>query len=107
MADTNTIDATVDMVVRLMSAYMTFRVGGGSRPQDETLQRGEQVMNIVRTGVSQYGTGDEKTTLANFEREPQHYGADMVRMLTNIAIRTPVFMQELQSLVKQFQADRL
>ncbi len=93
-------------VVSLFTGYMTYRVGMQQpeqqpKPDEETLQKGEQVMTIVRTSVSQYGNQDEKADLANFERHPQRYGDILGRTLTDIATHTPVFMQQLESLVKQ------
>ncbi len=108
MADAGTIGAVISGVVSLISAYMTYRVGmkqaeqkEAAKPDDETLTKGEQAMAIVRTGVAQYGDEDEKADLANFERNPQRYEDNLARVLTDIAMRTPVFRQELESLTKQ------
>jgi hypothetical protein len=107
MADASRIDDVINRIVDLMSTNMVYRVGisdaGQNKPDEEMLRRGEQATNIVRTSVSQYGNQDEKDSLANFEREPQRYQRDISGVLTDIATRTLVFMQELQSLIKQFE----
>jgi hypothetical protein len=104
-ADPQVISSVISGVVNLITGFMTYRVGMQQteqhRPDDEALQKGEQVMTIVKTGVSQYGNEDEKADLANFQHNPQRYQANLARVLTAIATRTPVFMQELESLVKQ------
>lgn len=107
MVDPTVIGAAISGVVSLITSYMTYRVGMKTaqnvapKPDDKTVQQGESAMEIVRTSVSQYGTEDEKTDLANFERNPQRYQANFVQVLTDIANRYPVFAQELQSFVRQ------
>lgn len=106
MADAGTIGAVISGMVGLLSAYMTYRVGmananDAAKPDDETLQKGESALNIVRTGVSQYGTADEKTDLSSFERNPERYGGALQQVLFDIAARYPVFQQELESFARQ------
>ena len=105
MADAGTIGAAISGIVSLVSAYMTYRVGMASaeaaKPDDDTLQKGESALNIVRTGVSQYGTADEKADLSSFERNPERYAGVLQQMLGDIAARYPVFQQELESFARQ------
>ncbi len=105
MADAGTIGAAISGLVSLLSAYMTYRVGmadaEAAKPDDDTLQKGESALNIVRTGVSQYGTGDEKADLSSFERNPQRYAGSLQQVLADIAARYPVFQQELESFARQ------
>lgn len=109
MADAPTVGAVISGMVSLLSAYMTYRVGmknaeaatPAPRPDDDTLKQGESAMNIVRTGVSQYGNEDEKANLAGFERNPQRYEQQLAQVLSEIALRYPVFRQELESFARQ------
>lgn len=107
MIDPTVIGTAISGVVSLITSYMTYRVGmktaenAAAKPDDKTVQQGESALEIVRTGVSQYGTEDEKADLANFERNPQRYEAAFAQMLIDIANRYPVFAQELQSFVRQ------
>lgn len=105
----HTLDATIGGIVRLLLAYMTQQAGApqmatGSIPpalEDKTRSKGEQIINILRTDLSQYGTAAEKAVLAAFEQHPAQEASRLATVLRDVATRTPVFRQALESLVVQ------
>lgn len=105
--DPQIISATIGGIVSLITGYMTYRVGmkpaeqSADKPDEDTLKQGESALSIVRTSVSQYGNDDEKADLANFERNPPRYAEQLRQVLTDIATRYPVFMEQLDSFAQQ------
>ncbi len=97
-------------IVSLVSAYMTYRVGmkdtdqKGALPPDKpdgaTLKNGEAAMNVVRTGIVQFGNADEQADLVNFERNPTRYEPLLATVVTDIARRNATFAQQLQLLAQ-------
>ena len=105
----HTLEATIQSMMKVLLAYMTQQVSTpdmatGSVPpalQDKTRSNGEQVINIIRTDLSQYGTAAEKTVLAAFEQHPQREATRLAAVLRDVATRAPVFRQALESLRTQ------
>jgi hypothetical protein len=69
--------------------------------KSEEAAKGQQVADIVKAGVEQHGNEDERTDLANFERNPQRYQDGLVTVLRDIADREPAFAGQLQTLAQQ------
>lgn len=109
MADASVISAVISGVVSVIGSYLTYRVGiktakNGAQPltpDDATLRKGEQAAEIVQTGLSRYGTDDEKADLANFERNPVRYESQFRQVIMDVATRSPAFMQQLESIATQ------
>ncbi len=108
--DPQVIAAGITSVVSLISGYMTYRVGMKSasekgtpepeKPDEAVLTKGKQAVQVVRSGVAQYGDEDEQADLANYERNPTRYADTFRRVLTDIATREPAFAQQLQTLAQ-------
>ncbi len=91
-------------IVSLVSAYLTSRVGMKDAAQkeppsdkldEETLKQGEAAMNLVRTGIAQYGTADDQADLVNFERNPRRSEQTLAAVVTDLARRNAAFAQQL------------
>jgi hypothetical protein len=63
--------------------------------------KGEQVAQVVETGIQKYGDADEQADLANFERNPERYRESLVRVLSDVAAREPAFAGQLQTVAQQ------
>jgi hypothetical protein len=67
----------------------------------EEVAKGEQVAQVVETGIEQHGNADERADLANFERNPERYREGLARVLSDVAAREPAFAQQLQTVAQQ------
>lgn len=67
----------------------------------EAATKGEQVAQVVETGIQKYGKPEEQTALAGYQQSPQLFEPVLSKALTDIATREPAFAQQLQTLAQQ------
>jgi len=110
--DSQVIGAAISGMVALLGSYMTYRVGMKTaeqhpsaqispKPDEKTLQQGKQALELVHTGVAQYGNEDEKADLESFERNPQRNVTNLRRALEDLVGREPEFAQRLLMFAQQ------
>jgi Tfp pilus assembly protein FimV len=104
------ISATViTALVGLYTAYTTYKVGmaqaeaqGKPAPtKTEDVQKGEQVAQVVETGIQQHGNAEEQSTLPLYQANPARFENIMQDMVRDLAQREPAFNQQLQDVAKQ------
>ena len=110
MAEPVTIAAVVITgLVGTYKAYTEYRAAVAKAKEEqkaepaktEAATKGEQVAEVVKAGVERHGSEDERTDLANFERNPQRYGEGLARTLSDLAAREPAFAHQLQTVAQQ------
>ncbi|NOK59878.1 MAG: hypothetical protein GFH27_549291n70 [Chloroflexi bacterium AL-W] len=109
--DPATISAGITGVVGLLSAYMQYRVGmkqaeqkgeaAPQKPEQQTLEKGEQALVVVQKAVAEHGNEDDQADLANFERNPGRYKDDIIRVIQDIAKRDQAFADQILKLQPQ------
>jgi len=67
----------------------------------EEAAKGEQVAQVVETGIQQYGKPEEQTALAGYQQSPQLFEPVLSKVLTDIAAREPAFASQLQTVAQQ------
>jgi len=104
------ISATViTALVGLYTAYTTYKAGvaqaqaqGQPAPtKTDKAQQGEQVAQVIETGIQQYGGGDAQAALTGFTQNPQMFASVLEQALANLAQREPTFAQQLQRVAEQ------
>jgi Tfp pilus assembly protein FimV len=104
------ISATIiTALVGLYTAYTTYKVGmaqaeaqGKPAPtKTEDVQKGEQVAQVVETGIQQHGNAEEQSTLPLYQANPARFESIMQDMMRDLARREPAFNQQLQDVAKQ------
>lgn len=108
--DPGVLSSVIGGLVSLASAVMNYKVSmktaeqqaqrSDAKPDDDTLQKGEQTLTIVKAGIQDHGDDEEQLVLANFERRPTLYGEALRHALTDIATRVPDFRDQLQRLAQ-------
>lgn len=109
------LSSAITGVVSAVAAYMQYRVGMQQaehktealpeKPNEQTLQQGEQALAVVQEAVANHGTKDEQIDLTNFERNPQRYEKQLAQVLGDIAAREPAFAERILTLVPQADND--
>jgi hypothetical protein len=108
MADPVTI-AALDGLVTLMGKWLHYDIEkrkleqeGKSRQQpDAEARKGEQVAQVVETGIQQHGDEREQTALRGFQQDPQMFASVLEQAMKNLAEREPAFAQQLQRVAEQ------
>jgi hypothetical protein len=67
----------------------------------EAAAKGQQVAEVVETGIQKYGKPEEQTALAGYQQSPQLFAPVLSKVLTDIATREPAFATQLQTLAQQ------
>jgi Tfp pilus assembly protein FimV len=65
------------------------------------VQKGEQVAEVVETGIQQYGNAEEQGTLPLYQANPARFESAIQEVLRDLAKREPSFAQQLQDVAKQ------
>jgi hypothetical protein len=110
MADPITIGVAV--ITGLVGAYkayteykaavVTAQAAQQAAPaKTEDVAKGEQVAQVVETGIQKYGNEDERADLANFARNPERYREGLAHVLSDIAKREAAFAGQLQTVAQQ------
>jgi GTP cyclohydrolase I len=73
-------------------------------PDPALVQHAEQIRQVLRDSLQQYGDEYERADLANYEQAPQRYHEFMIHMVSGIATRRPEFGQQLRQLAAQLPA---
>ena len=69
--------------------------------KDAEAAKGEQVAQVVETGIQKYGKSEEQTALAGYQQSPQLFEPVLSKVLSDIAAREPAFAQQLQTVAQQ------
>jgi hypothetical protein len=67
----------------------------------EDVAKGEQVAQVVETGIQTYGKPEEQTALAGYQQSPQLFESALSKVLADVAAREPAFAQQLQTVAQQ------
>ena len=108
MTDPVTLTAIITGLVSTFSAYLTYRAAVvKANEQDQPApaapadaNKAEAVAAAVETAITTHGTLDDRADLANFQRNPQRYAANLATVLNDLAERNPAFAQQLQTLAQ-------
>ena len=67
----------------------------------EEVAKGEQVAQVVETGIQTYGKPEEQTALAGYQQSPQLFEPVLTKVLADVAAREPAFAGQLQIVAQQ------
>lgn len=56
---------------------------------------------VVQAGIDEHGGEREQKALANFTADPETYEGALVKVMTQLAERSPAFLAQLQALSQQ------
>jgi hypothetical protein len=108
MADPITIGAAaITGLVGLYKAYTEYKAaalkaGPTAAPaKTDEATKGEQVAQVLETGIQQHGKPDEQTALAGYQQNPQLFEPVLSKVIADVAGRNPAFAQQLQTLAQQ------
>ena len=108
MAEPITIGvAVITGLVNTYKAYIDYKTAVAKAQADkapvrtEEVAKGEKIAEVVKAGIAQHGSEDERTDLASFERHPQRYNNSLARVISDIASREHGFAQQLQTLAQE------
>ena len=103
--------ATIPSIVTAISTFVQSRKKtapdeeNAEKPNEQTLQDGEQALVLVQEAVAEHGNEDERADLANFERNPRRYKDDIIRVIQDIAKRDQAFADQILKLQPQVGND--
>jgi len=69
--------------------------------KDAEATKGEQVAQVVETGIQKYGKPEEQTALAGYQQSPQLFEPVLGKVLSDVAAREPAFAGQLQTVAQQ------
>lgn len=111
MIDPTTASAVISGLVTSLTSYMTYRVNmkkaeyeakaPTEKPDNKTMEQGEAGLAVIEQGIKQHGTPDEQTALMGFQQNPTMFRPVLEDALRSLAVRSPEFAQQLQSLAQQ------
>jgi len=109
MMEPVTAGAAIGALVTLMGKWLNYDIEkrkleqqGRPAPQpDAEAQKGQQVAQVVETGIQQHGGTDEQTALAGFRQNPQMFASVLEQAMKNLAQRNPTVAQQLQRVAEQ------
>jgi hypothetical protein len=109
MADPVTLGVIITGLVGAYKAYTEYKVAVAKAKIDqqaapaktEEAAKGEQVAQVVESGIQKYGKPEEQTALAGYQQSPQLFEPVLSKVLTDIATREPAFAQQIQTLAQQ------
>ncbi len=110
MADPITIGvAVITGLVGAYKAYTEYKAAlvkaqaeqQAAPAKDAEAAKGEQVAQVVETGIQTYGKPEEQTALAGYQQSPQLFEPVLSKVLSDIAAREPAFAGQLQTIAQQ------
>lgn len=109
MVDPATLGVIISGLVGAYKAYAEYKATvvkaqaeqKATPAKTEAATKGEQVAQVVETGIQKYGKPEEQTALAGYQQSPQLFEPVLSKALTDIATREPAFAQQLQTLAQQ------
>ena len=110
MADPITLGvAVITGLVGAYKAYTEYKAAVAKAKADlqaaptktEEAAKGEQVAEVVESGIQKHGKPEEQTALAGYQQNPQLFEPVLSKVLSDIADRSPAFAQQLQTLAQQ------
>jgi hypothetical protein len=112
MIDPASLSALITGLVGTYKAYADYRAATAQATAKQLVApaksaeaaQGEQAAPIVKAAVQQHGAGKEQQTLTLFEDDPDTYATALIKVLTQLAERSPAFAQQLQALAAQAPA---
>lgn len=112
MADPITIGvAVITGLVGAYKAYAEYKAtvvkaqAEQAAPPAKTAEaaKGEQVAQVVETGIQKYGWPEEQTALAGYQQSPQLFETVLAKVLADVAAREPDFAGQLQRVAQHAQ----
>lgn len=114
-ASATVLASAITSTVSALAAYMQYRVGmkqaeqkgeaAPEKPNEQTLEKGEQALVVVQKAVAEHGNEDDQADLASFERNPLRYEAQLIRVIEDIATRDQAFANQILKLQPQVGND--
>lgn len=111
MADPVTLGVIITGLVGAYKAYADYKAAvvkaqAEQKPapaKDAEVAKGEQVAQVVETGIQKYGRPEEQTALAGYQQSPQLFEPVLSKVLADVAAREPAFAGQLQTVAQQAQ----
>jgi hypothetical protein len=109
MAEPMTIGiAVITGLVGAYKAYTEYKAAVAKTGEKEPapaksaeVVKGEQVAQVVETGIQKYGKPEEQTALAGYQQSPQLFEPVLSKVLSDVAAREPAFAGQLQTVAQQ------
>ena len=109
MADPITLGVIITGLVGAYKAYTEYKAAVVKAQAEQKpapaktaeAAKGEQVAQVIETGMQTYGKPEEQTALAGYQQSPQLFEPVLSKVLTDIATREPAFATQLQTVAHQ------